>query len=440
MNWMELHSLLKTAYSVEKLDERREEIARLIPKVRIMFGFDQRHEAHPYDLWNHTLHVITELPKGIEDDMLYLSALLHDIGKPATQRKGEGPNGNARHPDHPAVGAGIVRDEILPELEQSGILLSAEEKQRLIYYVAHHDDTVGYDVKYLQEQKDYGAKSFQMFQNLMYLEVADALAHAQIPNVIRRVEVCGDLAGEEGERLWQSMEGKNLFHVHTYRCRHAQEISDEAYVLRAIELGAKDLWFSDHAPFPGNPFGHRMKYEQLPEYLDTLTRLKEKYQDKLRIHVGLETEYFEPYEAYYQELKQEKRLDFLLLGQHMGLISPGKYTFDLPKDELAEKEAIYLLKGVIQGMQTGYFAYCAHPDRAFRRRRSWTKDMEDMAKQVILAAKENHVVLEKNLSSKATEYYYWPEFWELVPPEVRTIIGYDAHALSELEGAVLNKS
>ena len=30
------------------------------------------------------------------------------------------------------------------------------------------------------------------------------------------------------------------------------------YVKRAIELGAHSIWFSDHSPFPGDPFGNRM--------------------------------------------------------------------------------------------------------------------------------------------------------------------------------------
>ena len=51
---------------------------------------------------------------------------------------------------------------------------------------------------------------------------------------------------------------KTAFHVHTYRCGHAENISDETYVKKAIELGVKSIWFTDHAPFPDNPFGARM--------------------------------------------------------------------------------------------------------------------------------------------------------------------------------------
>lgn len=204
MEWTELLVLLKTAESAEKLDAHREEITAWMPGLRIMFGFDQRHPAHQYDLWIHTLHVVAELPRGLADDMLYLGALLHDVGKPATATLRE----VMHYPDHPAVGAGIVSKEILPELEKRGVCLSDEEKRRLLYYVAHHDDMVDFDVKYLKRQKELGADSFERFRNLMYLEVADALAHVQIPVVTRRVEVCGALAGAEGERLWESMEAE----------------------------------------------------------------------------------------------------------------------------------------------------------------------------------------------------------------------------------------
>ena len=59
---------------------------------------------------------------------------------------------------------------------------------------------------------------------------------------------------------------KSLFHIHTFRCGHAEKISDEAYVTCALELGATDLWFSDHTPFPGDPFRSRMRYSQLHQY------------------------------------------------------------------------------------------------------------------------------------------------------------------------------
>ena len=116
-----------------------------------------------------------------------------------------------------------------------------------------------------------------------------------------------------------SLGERYLFHVHTFRCGHAEMVSDEEYIKKAIGLRATDICFTDHAPFPGNPFGGRMKYEELPEYISTLKNLKEQYQRKIKIHIGLEIEYFSRYDqsGYYQELSNNPDLEILLLGQHM---------------------------------------------------------------------------------------------------------------------------
>lgn len=83
------------------------------------------------------------------------------------------------------------------------------------------------------------------------------------------------------------MREKELFHVHTYHCKHAGDERDELYVKWAIELGACRITFTDHALFPGNPFGNRMGIEELPEYIDTLSDLKEHYKSDIDIRIGL---------------------------------------------------------------------------------------------------------------------------------------------------------
>jgi len=50
-----------------------------------------------------------------------------------------------------------------------------------------------------------------------------------------------------------------IFHVHTWRCEHAGEEQDCEYVKKAIELGASRIVFTDHCPFPGNPFRKRIR-------------------------------------------------------------------------------------------------------------------------------------------------------------------------------------
>ncbi len=169
----------------------------------------------------------------------------------------------------------------------------------------------------------------------------------------------------------------NIFHVHTYRCGHAENIPDEAYVKKAVELGADEIWFTDHASFLDDPFGSRMNYDELKEYLDKLCLLKKKHTD-ITIHIGLETEYFPHFDAigYYKYLQSLPELEMLLLGQHMAQVSDDSpaYSFSESTDFLNKNEYKLLGKAIVQGAESGYFDVIAHPDRIFRRCSVWDTD------------------------------------------------------------------
>ena len=214
-----------------------------------------------------------------------------------------------------------------------------------------------------------------------------------------------------------SLGERYLFHVHTFRCGHAEMISDEEYIQKAIDLGATDIWFTDYAPFPGNPFGGRMKCGELLEYISTLKGLKKQYQRQIKIHIGLEIEYFSGYDqsGYYKELSSNPDLEILLLGQHMAEDPEDRkhYTFEWPKERLLEDEYTALGDAMITGMKTGCFKIVAHPDRIFRRQKIWTLEMEAVAVRVIDAAVQSGLPLEKICSSMRHKHHYWKEFWEI---------------------------
>lgn len=228
----------------------------------------------------------------------------------------------------------------------------------------------------------------------------------------------------------------NIFHVHTYRCGHAENIPDEAYVKKAFELGADEIWFTDHAPFPGDPFGSRMNYDELEEYLDTLSLLKKKHKD-ITIHIGLEAEYFPHFDAdgYYKHLRSLPDLEILLLGQHMAEVSDvhPAYSFSESTEFLNENEYKLLGKALVQGIATGYFDIIAHPDRIFRRCSVWDTDMEAVSNEIIQTAIKADIPLEMNLSSVESPINYKREFWRLVPDTAKRVIGCDAHSLYEME-------
>lgn len=205
MNLADLITILRESDSEADIDRHRPDIVQLIPKVKIMLDFNQQNYAHQYDLWEHCLQTVVGLPKDIDDDMVFLAAMLHDIGKPDCQtydtRDGKV---NMHYYGHPQRSMEIVKDAIIPELLSKGESLRDDEQRRLIYYVEYHDDRVSLRMKHLRRHLNMGV-SLQEFQNLMRLQVADAKAHVLIPVVRKRIEICGKLAGEYGEELYRKI-------------------------------------------------------------------------------------------------------------------------------------------------------------------------------------------------------------------------------------------
>ena len=219
--------------------------------------------------------------------------------------------------------------------------------------------------------------------------------------------------------------------MHTCRCRHAGDEEDRAYVERALALGAVRITFTDHAPFPDDPFGNRMRYAELPEYLDSMARLRTEYQERIDVRAGLEIEYLPSFQEYYFELSGMPGLELLLLGQHFFERGPGRYSFTDPPELLRETEPVGLCEAMCQGIETSLFSIVAHPDRMFRKAGAWSAGLEALAQRLISAAEADGIVLERNASSMRKGMCR-EEFWTLATGRVRMINGVDAHCTAEL--------
>ena len=205
MTLRELIQLLRSAADVREIEKYRDEIVELIPETKIMLNFNQQNYAHQYALWEHSLQTVVGLPKDMEDDMVYLAALIHDIGKPNCQIYDERDGKvNMHYYGHPARSMEITRDQIIPGLIEKGAKLTEDEQRRLLYYVEYHDDRVSLKMKHLRRHLKLGA-SVSEFQTLMKLQVADAKAHVLIPIVQQRIEICEKLSGEYAEELYREI-------------------------------------------------------------------------------------------------------------------------------------------------------------------------------------------------------------------------------------------
>jgi histidinol phosphatase-like PHP family hydrolase len=136
-------------------------------------------------------------------------------------------------------------------------------------------------------------------------------------------------------------------HTHTYRCRHAKG-TDEEYVLAAIDAGYDKLGFADHTPFPyENGFFNddKMLVEELPDYIDSVLTLKEKYRGQIEILLGLECEAVPEFFPFLKEMKQ--KMDYLILGSH------GDTIGVLPAEVLRRRTAGKTLLGKMCFRQSG---------------------------------------------------------------------------------------
>lgn len=213
------------------------------------------------------------------------------------------------------------------------------------------------------------------------------------------------------------------YHTHTTRCGHAAGTERE-YVEHAMESGLKILGFSDHTPFPDGPMVG-MRLEELADYVCTLTALREEYQQKLEIHIGLELEYDPKRFPKLLEILKQHHIEYLILGQHIVFGVPGDPGMHIPTCD--EKLLDWHCGLCREAIDTGSITYIAHPD-GFNFVGNETVYREKI-RQLCRHAKDKQIPLEINLLGLRTNRYYPnPRFWRVVGEEgCNVVFGTDAH-------------
>lgn len=113
-------------------------------------------------------------------------------------------------------------------------------------------------------------------------------------------------------------------HVHTNYCPHGTPEPIKNYIERAIQLGYRQITFTEHAPLPkefNDPAptsDSSMAPDQLLDYIQELKDLKKQYQSKIQIKIGLEVDYIEGWEKSTKEFLDEvgPMLDDMILSVH----------------------------------------------------------------------------------------------------------------------------
>ena len=100
----------------------------IIPEIGPMVGYDQRNHHHHFDLWEHTVQAVENMPA--EPD-LRLTMLLHDTGKPAVCTVDD--RGEAHYRGHQAASA-VIAERVTDDLR-----CDRKTRDRVIRLVRYHD-------------------------------------------------------------------------------------------------------------------------------------------------------------------------------------------------------------------------------------------------------------------------------------------------------------
>ncbi len=158
----ELVGIIDGEYVEKILLEYADVLCVFIPEIRKMTGFEQHNPHHIYDIWTHTVKVVSHSPHG---KISRLAALFHDISKPecySTDEKGIG-----HFHGHPERGAEKARN-IMKRLK-----IDNKTMDKVCLLIKFHD--VRPEVNPRNVRRLISRVGAENFNSLMQLKAADAM-------------------------------------------------------------------------------------------------------------------------------------------------------------------------------------------------------------------------------------------------------------------------
>lgn len=132
----ELLRLLCGRYAGQILRKYTDILGVIMPELLPMRGFQQHNAYHLYDVLEHTLRVLEQIPA---QPALRLAALLHDAGKPDAFTMDE--NGVGHFYGHPKISAALAEQRCL------ALRLPAALRETVVSLVRIHDVPIEQDIK-----------------------------------------------------------------------------------------------------------------------------------------------------------------------------------------------------------------------------------------------------------------------------------------------------
>ncbi len=208
------------------------------------------------------------------------------------------------------------------------------------------------------------------------------------------------------------------YHTHTYRCKHAAG-DVPAYVDEALKAGITTLGMSDHTPLPDDWMGSvRMSLAELDGYISAIENAG---RPGIRLVKGMECDINPLYYGFYREELRDKRGCEYLIGALHWYRHDGEWLYAGRMPTAAHLRSY--TDALIAGIESGLFAFIAHPDHFAAGYLRWDSEAEACSRSIIAAARDRGVLLEINgngfrkppveENGRARPPYPHRRFWEI---------------------------
>lgn len=223
---------------------------------------------------------------------------------------------------------------------------------------------------------------------------------------------------------------KYNYHSHTTYCNHSKWQAEEL-ILKAIDDGFIEFGISEHIFLPNRDNNYRLKSkERTFEYIQEVTNLKHKYQDQIKVLVGLEVEgnhstTGENLVNHIKEVSQYPGVDYIIMGHHYfsdsTYVAENKASRKILEDYVKDLEIIF---------KEVKIACLAHPDLMVQGNQVWDENMEWVSQEIINLCIKYDIPMGLNINAIYLEKLYpTKEFWKLASKtNVKCILELDTHS------------
>lgn len=202
-------------------------------------------------------------------------------------------------------------------------------------------------------------------------------------------------------------------HTHHYRCGHA-EGSIEDYIRAALDKGLKVIGISDHSPYFASEEDHpepgiAMAKSEFPRYAEEVLRLKAKYEGKIEVLLGVESDFFPEYIDIYKKAYARYPFDYIIGSVHrsdgVSIFNRRRWRGLSEEEKVRQKDMYYDL--IMESARSRAFDILGHIDAMKGYYPAFSNIQSLRVEEAIKEIAASGAAVEINTSGKTKEVGGW---------------------------------